>query len=131
MSDNNGNGFGSGFFLGALLGGAAVFLLGTKKGKKLLKSITEEGIESVSDLEEFFASVDEEEIRKPSKNSHQETVVEKVTTSGLTKVASLAETAAKAAESAASAAIHVAKATEDFEKKSKRFFRGIPKRRAD
>lgn len=50
-----GNGkFTDGLLLGALLGGAAVFLLGTKKGNKVLKIITEEGIAGFSSLVEDF-----------------------------------------------------------------------------
>jgi len=50
-----GNGkFTDGLLLGALLGGAAVFLLGTKKGNKVLKIITEEGIAGFSSLVEEF-----------------------------------------------------------------------------
>lgn len=46
-----GNGrFSDGFLLGALIGGAAVFLLGTKKGNKILKSITEEGLDGITEI---------------------------------------------------------------------------------
>lgn len=47
-SDNTGNGRGqggnflSGFLVGAFVGAAVVFLLGTKKGKRLLKAISED-----------------------------------------------------------------------------------------
>lgn len=46
--------FGSGFVLGSIIGAGAVFLLGTKKGKKLLKTLTEEGFDSVSELTGLF-----------------------------------------------------------------------------
>jgi gas vesicle protein len=42
--------FFNGFLLGCLVGTAVVFLLGTKKGKKLLKAISEEGIDNISDI---------------------------------------------------------------------------------
>lgn len=51
--DNNsksGNNFFSGFLLGALVGAAMVFLLGTKKGKKILKTISEEGIDNIANI---------------------------------------------------------------------------------
>ncbi len=50
--DNNksGNNFFSGFLLGALVGGIVVFLLATKKGKKILKAISEEGAGNISNL---------------------------------------------------------------------------------
>ena len=42
--------FSDGFLLGALVGGAAVFLLGTKKGNKILSSVTEEGLDGLTDF---------------------------------------------------------------------------------
>ncbi len=56
--DNNGNNkFLNGFIWGFIIGGALVFLLGTKKGKKLLRAISEEGLENITDILE---SQDEE-----------------------------------------------------------------------
>lgn len=49
-NNNSGNNFLSGFLLGALIGAAVVFLLGTKKGKRLLKAISEEGIDNISNI---------------------------------------------------------------------------------
>lgn len=43
-----------GFIFGALVGGILVFLLATKKGKKLLKMLIEEGGEGISEIEEFL-----------------------------------------------------------------------------
>jgi len=63
-NSNSGNKFTSGFLLGALIGAGAVFLLGTKKGKKLLKAISEEGLGNISKvLEESdqFGDIDENE----------------------------------------------------------------------
>lgn len=60
--NNNGNsngGFMTGLLLGALIGGGAVFLLGTKKGKKLLKTISEEGLEGISELGDFIENEEE------------------------------------------------------------------------
>ena len=53
MENNNnksGNNFFGGFLLGVLVGVFVVFLLGTKKGKKLLKAISEDGLDKVSDI---------------------------------------------------------------------------------
>ncbi len=63
MNNNeNGGKFLNGFLWGALLGGGVVFLLGTKKGKKLLKTITEEGLDGIAGLEDFVEDeVDEYE----------------------------------------------------------------------
>ena len=60
-NNNSGNNFFSGFLLGALVGAFVVFLLGTKKGKRLLKAISEEGAGNISNLLEEadrFADLD-------------------------------------------------------------------------
>ena len=41
--------FFNGFLLGLLVGGFIVFLLGTKKGKRILKEISENGLDNISD----------------------------------------------------------------------------------
>lgn len=62
--------FSNGFLLGFLLGAAVVFLLGTKKGKRLLKAISEEGIDNISNiLEEADKSVDLDEVMEDEKPS--------------------------------------------------------------
>ncbi|MBF8249570.1 MAG: hypothetical protein HW400_171 [Candidatus Levybacteria bacterium] len=65
MENNNksGNNFFSGFLLGALLGAAIVLLFVTKKGKKILKAISEEGEGKISNiLNKIESSVDLDEI---------------------------------------------------------------------
>ncbi|MGH7245472.1 MAG: hypothetical protein ACREGI_00895 [Candidatus Levyibacteriota bacterium] len=57
---HSGHAFMNGLLLGAVIGGGLVFLLGTKKGKKVLKIITEEGLEGVSELKELIENQDEE-----------------------------------------------------------------------
>ena len=59
MNNNHSNKFFDGFLCGAIMGGGLVFLLGTKKGKKILKMITEEGVEGLSEILE--EQMDEEE----------------------------------------------------------------------
>lgn len=60
MNNNSGGGrFFDGFLFGLIIGGGLVFLLGTKKGKRLLKMISEEGIENISELLE--KNIDQEE----------------------------------------------------------------------
>ena len=44
------NRFFDGFLVGALIGGSAIFLLGTKKGNKVLKVLTEEGLTGLSEI---------------------------------------------------------------------------------
>ncbi len=59
---HHGNGFMNGFLLGAIIGAAVVFFLFTEKGKKLLKTITEEGIEGFADLKDLVQEeMDDEE----------------------------------------------------------------------
>lgn len=85
MNNNSGGGFSHGFLLGVILGGGLVFLLGTNKGKKLLKTITEEGLEGIADFEDFVEDEAEEYEEKSSHNSSEPVVkaspVEKVVSS--------------------------------------------------
>lgn len=76
MNDNK---FSTGFLLGLLIGGGAVFLLGTKTGKNLLKIVSEQGLdgliktleeyglEKLEDMEEY-EEVEEDEV--PQTNGH-------------------------------------------------------------
>lgn len=51
MENNNGGGkFLNGFLLGALIGAGVVFLLTSKKGKEVLKTLSEEGLDNISEL---------------------------------------------------------------------------------
>lgn len=52
--DHHDSGFFGGFLLGAIIGAAVVFFLFTEKGKKLLKTITEEGFEGFSDFKDLI-----------------------------------------------------------------------------
>lgn len=66
--NNKGGGFFSGFLWGMIIGATIVFLLGTKKGKRLLKIISEEGLElsellGADTVEEFEKEIE----HKPSK----------------------------------------------------------------
>ncbi len=81
--DNRGSG-GNNFLLGIVVGAAAVFLLGTDKGRKVLKTITEEGFEGLSDMieraeEEIVRGDGDEpepepvELQKSQKESPEET----------------------------------------------------------
>jgi gas vesicle protein len=58
----NNNRLSNGFILGLIVGGAAVFLFGTKTGKNLLKKFSEEGWEGLTEmLEEVDMGEYEEE----------------------------------------------------------------------
>lgn len=84
--NNNGSrgGFFNGFVLGFILGAAVVFLLATKKGKKLFKIITEEGLDKVSDLEELLEEKDEDSPKEESEV--QEIIKPKIHTNGEAKI---------------------------------------------
>lgn len=59
---NNGR-FSDGFLMGAIAGGALVFLLGTEKGNKVLKLIIEEGKVGMSELMEEIDNFKNEAIQ--------------------------------------------------------------------
>lgn len=102
-NSNSGGKFVNGFLLGALIGVGVVFLLGTKKGKKVLKTISEEGLSSIPNIlekVEKFEDIDEDQ------------EVERVTPQ---KKATPAED-------------ELGDESEDVRPKVKRFFKGISKR---
>lgn len=56
------SGFMNGFLFGLIIGAAVVFFLFTDKGKRLLKTITEEGIEGIADIQDLVSDeMDDEE----------------------------------------------------------------------
>ncbi|MCL4418888.1 hypothetical protein M1146_02165 [Patescibacteria group bacterium] len=86
MNNNSGNRFFDGFLWGAIIGGGLVFLLGTKKGKKLLKTVTEEGVEGLSEILEAQMNdglSDEEE--EDSEDEEMETNSAEESTNGAVK----------------------------------------------
>ena len=77
MNNNHtGGGHHNGFFLGMAIGAGLVFLLGTDKGKKILKTITEEGFE----LAELFGEEEIEEVpvKKQVKNTISQEKIEEI-----------------------------------------------------
>lgn len=65
MSNNlndyqRGGNFMNGFLLGVLIGGGVIFLLGTKKGKQILKIIREGGLEGISEIGDLIEDIEEE-----------------------------------------------------------------------
>lgn len=62
-NSHSGPGFFNGLLWGLILGGSLVFLLGTKKGKRIIKVINE-GLNEVSEVAELFEE-DEYEGEKP------------------------------------------------------------------
>lgn len=141
-SDRSSNGFSNGLLVGAILGAAAVFFFGTKKGQKFFKTIREEGLEGFSELEALFNDEDEEEFveeKKIKKEGSQKIVPEKIvhedkimnsqeeqvenSHSDLEKLTETnIATLSKIVESAGSGVSGLGKHT-------KRFFKGIPVKR--
>lgn len=72
MNNHHNNRFFDGLILGAVIGSAAVFLLGTKSGKNLLKILSEQGLDGIKDLIEEYNLDTEEDFEDDS-----EEVVEK------------------------------------------------------
>jgi hypothetical protein len=54
MNNHNDNKFTLGLLLGLILGGGAVFLLGTRTGKNLLKIVSEQGLDGLLGLLEEY-----------------------------------------------------------------------------
>ena len=52
--DQRSSNSGSGFLLGVLVGVAITLLFTTKKGRKILKALTDEGWDKISNLEDLF-----------------------------------------------------------------------------
>jgi len=69
MNDNK---FTTGLLLGLILGGGAVFLLGTRTGKNLLKIISEQGMDGITDLLEEYDLSDLEEVEEMPEDGVQE-----------------------------------------------------------
>ena len=72
-NEHHSSGFGNGFLLGLIVGAALVFFLFTKRGKQLLKIISEEGLAGVEefkgmlDMEEADEEYEEMPVRAPSR----------------------------------------------------------------
>lgn len=68
--------FFNGFLLGLLVGGFLVFVLGTKKGKRLLKVISEEGLDNISNiLEEADKTEDLDDVNEEKKDALKRKVI--------------------------------------------------------
>ncbi|MFH1832697.1 MAG: YtxH domain-containing protein [Candidatus Levyibacteriota bacterium] len=127
MNDNHqsGGSFNS-FLLGLIIGGGAVFLLGTKRGKELVKTITEGGLE----LSELL-SCDNEDLEIPEKKEscnqcHPKKVQRNENESTQVQSASV-ETSVERSEPKKQEAPN-GQTLEKIVSAPKRFFRGIPKR---
>lgn len=59
---NNNHESGNGFLFGVILGSIATLLFTTKKGREIVKDLTEKGIEKFSDLEDRLKETQEAEV---------------------------------------------------------------------
>lgn len=128
MSENNNDQssgkFFNGFLLGAALGAGVVFLLGTEKGKKMVRALTDEGFSGlaniIEDTEEDFEDEPMEEGVSMSEQDREEDLVPMTI-----KDEKLEKAVEKAEAPAKKPASHVSK----IHHSAKRFFRGVPKKR--
>lgn len=77
MNNNNqhhSNSFANGFLFGLIVGAAAVFLLATKKGRGILKLISEEGLDSLTNIVEEYTSEAEKEDVEDIQNEESDEV---------------------------------------------------------
>jgi len=58
---NNHNGTGNGFFLGLFVGVCATLLFSTKKGREIVREMTDKGLQKFSDIEDSLDMELEEE----------------------------------------------------------------------
>ncbi|MDO8639819.1 MAG: hypothetical protein Q7R53_02740 [bacterium] len=119
-NNNHGGGFLNGLLWGAVIGGGLVFLLGTKKGKKIIKVVSE-GLGDVSDigklLEEDEIEDYEEEPVSLTKKRQEKT---SASSNGEYKSASSEESIEEDLEKPQ---------PESVNSSPHRLFRGIPRRR--
>ena len=118
MNNNNQHhsGFMAGFVIGVVVGAVIIFLIATKKGKKILKLLSEEGLEGVAELEELLVEDFVEPQSKPIKNK-------------VVRVAKpTADESGPVESSSTSAAPLVPHALGRIQTTGRRFFKGIPKR---
>jgi len=66
QKEKQGGGLSSGFLLGVVVGVIITLLLTTKRGKRILKLITEEGMSKLSNWEDLFHDAVEEYQTKPA-----------------------------------------------------------------
>ena len=117
-NNNSNNNFFSGFLLGLLVGAAVVFLLGTKKGKRIWKAISEEGVDNISNiLEEADKSVDLDEVVEDEKPSDEG--------SGKARVATKTESEGQNTDFAPKKEFAFKEKYIEEKPKVRRFFRGI------
>jgi hypothetical protein len=112
--EHHGGGLSSGFLLGVVVGVIITLLLTTKRGKRILKLITEEGMSKLSNWEDMFSDMVEEYETKPQEPKQ--------------KPVAFLEEGEEESEEAPIATVKPRKEKHEEEKSSKRFFKGIHRR---
>jgi gas vesicle protein len=115
-SNKSSGNFFSGFIIGALVGAAIVFFLGTKKGKKLLRIISEEGMDNLNNL-----------IEKADKATGLDEVYEEEEPSFASTFAK-ASAYKKATEGQGKTLTHKEEVSHEEPRRIRRFFKGISRR---
>lgn len=124
-NDQSSGKFFNGFLLGAALGAGVIFLLGTEKGKKMVRALTDEGFSGLANIiddgvEDFEDEpMDEEGVSMSEQDREEDLVPMTIKDEKLEKAVEKAEAQAKKPTSHVSKIHHTAK----------RFFRGVPKKR--
>lgn len=122
MAENENNHFGSGVMLGSILGAGAVFFLGTKKGKKLLKVLTEEGLEGVNEI----AGLLDSEHKPITKKSIEKKITN--TVGNIRELKPIEETVQRLEPAAAEVTKEVGNVAKQVGKSAKRLFKNVPKK---
>ena len=120
--DHKNNNSNSGFLFGVLIGVLLTLLFTTKKGRKILKTITDEGIDKITNLEDLFEKKLHEEDEDDMGISNYDTPAE-------IKIIARHEVAESPREH-----VHVHHEQQNYPHATsagRRFFRGIPKRNAN
>lgn len=77
MNDRNKSS--NGFLFGMMVGGALVFLLGTKKGRQILKNLSEKGLDvlddvsNIEELEEYMSGDFDGELEEENEETTEKT----------------------------------------------------------
>ncbi len=119
----SGNGFNL-FLFGVLIGALATLLITTKKGRKILKMILDEGVERFSKIEDVIGRVEEEMVE--DEMLEEDPVMETVPVEPRPNpIREVSHEAVKTAVEAPVPASKIEKIDMDDEPKKKRLFKGI------
>lgn len=122
MEHRNTNNAGGGFILGILIGVLITLLFTTKKGRKILKTITDEGMDKINNFEDLFEKKMREEDDEDMGMSNEDVPSPVLIATHQVQVDPLAHQEEYHASDEVSSHSHTPIAT------GRRFFRGTPKR---